>query len=691
MILRNVVLLLISTFYLAGLFSCTNINNSQSHQSVAVDTLLKLGEKIRKTKSPADALVFLQTNFPSIKNKTTEDFNAYYNALYDIYSRELPNDNKRIELADKLIANMEGQPEGSYKQQALIQAYNAKANALLSKSYHNAAYEYFFKAKRLATDNADLCALSEFSYNMGMVTYRQHKYEKAKNHFLECLAERQHCPGGVLFFENQQNVLDNIGLSYEHMGLYDSAKYYYVRALTVVNEEIKPFKKNDTTGPLTSEAVILGNLADVYAQEKKYDTAFNLLNRSINFNIQKGHDNTDAAIDQIKLAKLFLSLNLGDSLKQTLYKIKGELDSIHSAFVEKEWYKLMWQNYAHHGDSLNAMRYAIAYQIKNDSFELSNRELMNTDVEGSIKSLEHENEIKLLEKDKEEQKLYLIISVIIIIATILLVLMMMRNSIRSSKDVQSLTELNNKISDQKVQLEQALKELEIRDKDKSRILRSVAHDVMSPISAIAALIDILISESEDASEDHKEILNLIREACNNSLNLSRDILDASVAIAPGQLHKEWIDIAKLIQSSVELLSVRAAEKHIQLNFTNQANGLQAFVNREKIWRVINNLIVNAIKFSFEKTHIQITLTKDDQNVVVSVQDFGMGIPEKNKAHIFDMFTESKMFGTNGEKPHGIGLSISLQVARTHGGNIWFESEEGKGTTFYLSFPINLEI
>ena len=98
--------------------------------------------------------------------------------------------------------------------------------------------------------------------------------------------------------------------------------------------------------------------------------------------------------------------------------------------------------------------------------------------------------------------------------------------------------------------------------------------------------------------------------------------------------------------------------------------------------------MNAIKFSFENGKIIVSLAKSGENIIISVKDSGIGIPEKNKHNIFDMFTESKMYGTSGEKPHGIGLSISLQVARLHGGDIWFESEEGKGATFHFSFPVN---
>ncbi len=69
----------------------------------------------------------------------------------------------------------------------------------------------------------------------------------------------------------------------------------------------------------------------------------------------------------------------------------------------------------------------------------------------------------------------------------------------------------------------------------------------------------------------------------------------------------------------------------------------------------------------------------------------MGIPERNRPLVFDMFTQAKVPGTSGEMPYGLGLSISLQIAKAHKGNIWFETEEGKGSTFHFEFPTKSKI
>ncbi len=378
-------------------------------------------------------------------------------------------------------------------------------------------------------------------------------------------------------------------------------------------------------------------------------------------------------------------------LGHLLNDIRAELDTVPNTFVQLQWNKLKFDYYLNTNDSGKALPYILAYNNFNDSFIEHNKVLMASDFNGHISRLERQHEINILQeerKERKERKIFSYIVLIIVLMAVIIITLILRYSAKAAKNVQMLTLLNDQVTEQKMKLENALNELEVKDKDKSRILRSVAHDVMSPISAVAALTDILIMESEDASEDHKEILGLIREACNNSLSLSRDILDAAVTIAPGKMAKEQVNINKLVSGCVELLAVRAAEKEQTLSFKSEVENLNAFVNKEKIWRVVNNLLMNAIKFSYEKSTILINLRLVKDEIVISVKDTGIGIPEKNKATVFDMFTESKMYGTSGEKPHGIGLSISLQVAKLHGGDIWFESEEGKGTTFFLSFPVN---
>lgn len=676
--------------YVLILYCSCNIRTRNIHTSHPYfDSGIVKAEKIYDGGDKMGALQFIRLFHNTANDLNIEDEMNYYSYCNTIFMKDLKDYDKCIDYADSMFLLLEKSGHLSEFVSRRIQAYNIKADALMAKGSYNEAYDNYFKAKTLAKDNSDSCSFFTYSYSLGMVSYKQQKYRQAADYFKQSYYYTTFCDGDFTYFYRRQELLDNIGLSYGHAREYDSAMIYYQKALDCIVANTNKYPNKGESVYASASAVVFGNMADIYLATGKSDTAILLLERSIAVNLQKGYTNADAQLSQLKLAGIFLETRSFVPLKKILGDIKGELDTIPSKFIEMQWFNLMSQYYGANRDTANQCRYLLPYLDMKDSFEVKNKALMTSDVEGRVRSLERQHQISLLEKDKAQQKIYLVVVIIIAIMAIIIVLLVLRHSARAATDVRKLTELNNQIGEQKAQLESALSELEQKDKDKSRILRSVAHDVMSPISAVAALTDILITEADDSNDEHKEILNLIREACNNSLNLSKDILDAAAAIAPGKIPREWVDINKLVNSCAELLNFRAHEKGQQIIFNPKHNEISAYVNRDKIWRVINNLLVNAIKFSFEKADIFIDVEKQEDNVVIAIRDTGVGIPEKNRDAIFDMFTESKTYGTLGEKPNGLGLSISLQVAKLHGGDIWYESEEGKGTTFYFSFPLQL--
>jgi signal transduction histidine kinase len=109
---------------------------------------------------------------------------------------------------------------------------------------------------------------------------------------------------------------------------------------------------------------------------------------------------------------------------------------------------------------------------------------------------------------------------------------------------------------------------------------------------------------------------------------------------------------------------------------------------EKLSRVMNNLVVNAMKFSPAGSEIAVEANASETGVAISVKDNGIGIPANMQNQIFDPFTASRRKGTDGEQPFGLGLYISKQIIEAHGGKIWPDSEVGKGTTFHVELPLN---
>ena len=647
--------------------------------------VIKKAEQVSDSGNKTDALALVVSAHKQAGKLSLADEMEYYSFCSDIYRRDLKDFDKYLAYADSMIRKLDESKQKKDFQSRYVQAYNMKADALFAQGLYNESYSYYYKAKTLAKENGDSCSMSKYSYSLGMALYKQQNYLNSAHYFTESYNEAAQCRDDFGYFYQRQELLDNIGLCYYKSQRYDRAMSYYERAIRYIDSNTSRFDKPASVFA-AAKGVVLGNMADVYIAQKEYDTAKLLLKQSIAINLQKGNPNEDALLTQVKLANVFFKTGRTGEMKDVLQQIKEEMDTIPYQRASLNWNKLMWQYYDHVQDSSKAYKYYLVYTALNDSFIAMNKTLMASDIDGRIKDIERQYEIDLLNKNSEHERIYIIVLTLIAIMALIIVMLVLRNAVRSRENIVMLKRLNNQVNEQKDKLEKAITQLNQKERDKTRILRSVAHDVMNPIASIIALTDILIQDSASYSEDNKEILNLIKEACNNSLNLSKNILEAAMDIDEGNMGKEWVDIKKLVSNCVELLNFRAQAKRQQIRTNLADDDILAFVNKEKIWRVINNLIANAIKFSYENSEILVGLEMRNGNVHISVKDSGVGISEKNKPFVFDMFTQAKVPGTSGEVPYGLGLSISLQIARAHHGNIWFDTEEGKGSTFHFEFP-----
>ncbi len=290
------------------------------------------------------------------------------------------------------------------------------------------------------------------------------------------------------------------------------------------------------------------------------------------------------------------------------------------------------------------------------------------------------NDVLELKQQNKLQQVTFIGTTVIIILLIIIILQMNRNLTASKEN-----HLNSTIQNQKLQ--HSLAELERANQNYIRIMRVMAHDLRNPVSGITGIAAMLLDE-EEFTQDSKRMLQLIETTGMHSLEMINELLKSGLENENEPIIKEKLDMKELLYDSVELLQFKAIEKEQQIVFESDDAPLMVNVNYEKIWRVINNLIINAIKFSHAGSIIKtgIRLDNDKKHVLISVADNGIGIADKDKGSIFEMFTPAKRVGTNGEQPFGLGLSISKKIVEKHNGRIWFESTPLVGTIFYVQLP-----
>jgi signal transduction histidine kinase len=241
--------------------------------------------------------------------------------------------------------------------------------------------------------------------------------------------------------------------------------------------------------------------------------------------------------------------------------------------------------------------------------------------------------------------------------------------------------LNRQISEQNTQMQKALTALEQSQEDNTRMMQIVAHDLRNPIGGMFSIASMMLDE--ERPEEDRMLLELIRTSGQNSLDLVSDLLQVHTKLE--ELKKEPVDLGQMLHYCVDLLRHKAEAKGQQIDLRTSAVVIPA--NREKLWRVISNLIANAIKFSPAGSAIRVSLQEDANQIRIAVEDHGIGIPQELAPKIFDMFTDAKRTGTAGEPPFGLGLAISKQIVEAHGGKIWFDSKPANGTTFFVELPV----
>lgn len=224
---------------------------------------------------------------------------------------------------------------------------------------------------------------------------------------------------------------------------------------------------------------------------------------------------------------------------------------------------------------------------------------------------------------------------------------------------------------------------------KNKFIGIAAHDLRNPLQAIMGYADLLLLECTQEKTYQKEFLNNIIDSSNFMLSLINEILDVTV-IENGHLNIKPVEgnIRELLQKNFEYNSKIAAKKNIclNLNFRGYIPDNIRF-DSIRIEQVMNNLISNAVKYSYENTQINIDLIHENNEIKISVTDQGQGIPEKEQQNLFEYFSRTSVRPTKGESSIGLGLAIVKKIINEHNGDIKVFSEEGKGSTFTFSLPL----
>jgi PAS domain S-box-containing protein len=236
----------------------------------------------------------------------------------------------------------------------------------------------------------------------------------------------------------------------------------------------------------------------------------------------------------------------------------------------------------------------------------------------------------------------------------------------------------------------ALKEAEYL---KDEFVGIVAHELRTPLTALKGFANMLLVQTARGhgpalAEWQSEALDEIELATTRLVKLTEELLDVT-RLQAGRLHLQRTptNVIALAQRTVTLLQQTTTRHQLEVRTTHPA--LVADIDPGRIEQVLTNLVENAIKYSPQGGPVTITLWEEAaaHKVGISVQDSGIGITGRQHAQIFGRFMRADNAQAWGISGTGLGLYICRELVERHGGRLWFESEEGVGSTFFLSLPM----
>lgn len=240
----------------------------------------------------------------------------------------------------------------------------------------------------------------------------------------------------------------------------------------------------------------------------------------------------------------------------------------------------------------------------------------------------------------------------------------------------------------------ANQQLEEANQLKDQFLSMASHELKTPITTIRGQAQIVLrrlSKQPGAASEQATVQAALQKIENQTHRLSTlvdDLLElSSMRAGKISLRLKPCDLGEVCREAVEdqrLLHV-APGRTIELEVPATPLTLQA--DPERLSQVISNLVSNAIKYSPEASSVNVHITRQDQTALISVQDFGQGIPRDQQKLIFETFYRAPGAQTSSQNGWGLGLAICKDIVERHGGRIWCNSEPGHGSTFFVELPL----
>ena len=593
--------------------------------------------------------------------------------------------------------------------EATIKGFHAMSLALGYQGDYTGSIAFCQRELDLGTRLKDSLIISRAYINMGDNYTELGQYNLAYYYLSKAMEISLQSSNEV----DAEFATHNFGRVHKELGQYRQAIEYFNRA-----EELSA-ALNDVQGPMYT----LRELGDVAVRQGKFDEALEKLKRALqlSYDLDVQVVRPDIFIDLGRLyiemekpeqailyydSARFLGRVLGNRFVQAkcflgygkIYLLKKNYSMAAMNFIQaldlatvlraKVIQITSLEQLASLAESQGNYKDGLAYYKR---YELVKDSLYNKDIpdqtlkyqmqflkdskDREIASLNEINQLRNSELNKQQLVRNLLLGVMGV-GAILLYLLYRSNARRR--------QANDQLEYQRRELEQRGDELEELNRVKDKFFSIISHDLRSPINSLSGVLN-LMEKNGVTAEELPLLTRELRLQFNHTKNLITNLLNwALLQMDRVTLKKETLELAPIVEENIKL-SKSLSNKNVEL--INQVQpGTQLYGDQNMTNMILRNLILNAVKFTESGGRVLIGCEDRGKEMVVSVQDNGVGIPTDVQKLIFTKNNSYTSLGTANEKGTGLGLNLCKEFVERQGGKIWFESQLDMGTTFYFSIP-----
>ncbi|GHN01610.1 hypothetical protein WSM22_30990 [Cytophagales bacterium WSM2-2] len=509
--------------------------------------------------------------------------------------------------------------------------------------------------KRSLEQMGNLCYKAQFHSKSAFY------YKKLVNHPLSSIRDKR-------------GFLNTIGLTFRNRKLHDSAVYYFERSLKY-SIELK-----DTTWI----GLLHGNIGYSYFLQKDYGKALPGLLVDSKYSLKK--KNKMSAISALhSIVEIYLTQNKMKLAKQYYDTMSHYFRGEKNSDIQLDYYKASADFYQKANRPDSAVKFLQLYLTLNDSLNAQQYNLNAAQLESLFEFDRQVAQIKELERFNAAQskenalKNYFLLTTIVIIA---LAGGLIYGQYRNNK---FKNETNGLLRSRNEQIEFQADHLNKLNATKDKLFAIIGHDLRGPINSLKGLMNLVKKQMISKDEFEVFLVKLQNNVEQVHLMLNNLLLWSGSQLNGLKSKPEPIAIKSLVAENFELLHEEAMMKKIALE--NQVDAeTRVLADPDHLRLVLRNLVGNAIKFTNNGGRITVNSNSENEKVIITVKDTGIGMSEETKSHIFQSAASYSTSGTDGEKGTGLGLFLCKEVIEKNGGTIWADSGPN-GTSMKFSLPV----